>query len=135
MALKFSVDVRNAKINALEVAIGASAKLYLRTGAPPADCAAADAGTLIGSATLPADWLNDAGAGAKTIKGTWTFTGIAPGGVIAHFRIKDNGDVACHIQGTVSLTGAGGDMTMVNTNIADAQVGTVATFTLTEGNA
>ena len=40
----------------------------------------------------------------------------------------------CHIQGTVTLTGGGGDMTVDNTNFAAGQVFTVSNFTITAGN-
>lgn len=135
MAVQLSVTGRNAKLDALETYIGVSAKLYLRSGAPPANCAAADSGTLLASGTLPSDWMASAAAGIKAKAGTWQATGVAPGGTIGHFRIKDNGDTACHIQGTVTITGAGGDMTVDNTNIAESQVVTVQTFQWTEGNA
>ena len=39
------------------------------------------------------------------------------------------------LQGTVTATGGGGDMTLDNTSIASAQTVTVSSFTLTDGNA
>jgi hypothetical protein len=41
----------------------------------------------------------------------------------------------CHIQGTVTVTGGGGDLTLDNTSIASAQTVVINTFTLTAGNA
>lgn len=55
MALQLSVAVRNARADVVESTIGASAILRIRTGPAPADCAAADAGTVLATLTLPAD--------------------------------------------------------------------------------
>lgn len=134
MALQLSVAMRNARADAFESTTGASAKLQLRTGAPPANCAAADSGTLLCEITVPADWLTAASAGVKTKSGTWSGTGAAAG-TAAHFRLKDNAGTTCHAQGTVTATGGGGDMTLDNTSIAVAQAVEVTTFTLTEAGA
>ena len=56
-------------------------------------------------------------------------------GTAGYFRIKDSTNTTCHMQGTVTLTGGGGDMTMDNTNIASGQSITVNSFNLTAGNA
>lgn len=137
MTMQLSVAVRNAEMDAIETAIGASAVLQLRSGAAPANCAAADAGTLLCQIDLPADYLAAAAAGAKTKIGTWSGTGAAGAGTgtnVAHFRIKDSAATTTHIQGTVTATAGGGDMTMDNVNIAQNQAVTVNSFSLTAGN-
>lgn len=134
MSLQYSVAVRNAQLDVVESTIGTAPILYLRTGAPPANCATADSGTLLDSITLPSDWMAAASSGAKAKSGTWTISGDAAG-TIGHFRIKDSSGTTCHIQGTVTATGGGGDMTMDNVVIAVSQAGTVNTFTLNAGNA
>lgn len=58
--IQYSVRVRDAQNDAMESAIGASPSLELRTGAQPANCAAADTGTLLCAIALPADWLTAA---------------------------------------------------------------------------
>jgi hypothetical protein len=50
-------------------------------------------------------------------------------GTAAHFSI-DQG-ATCHIQGTVTATGGGGDMTIDNTSIAVNQQVTITAFTFT----
>lgn len=134
MSVQLSVSVRNARLDQVENTIGTAAKLYIYSGAVPANCAAADPSGLLATLTLPSDWMAAAASGAKALAGSWTGTGSA-GGTAASFRIKDNGAVACHIQGTVTATGGGGDMTLDNTSIANGQTITVTTFTLTDGNA
>jgi hypothetical protein len=134
MALQMSVAARNARLDAFETTVGASAKLQLRSGAPPATCATADSGTLLAELTLPSDYLANAASGAKAKAGTWSGTGVAAG-TVGHFRIKDSAGTTTHLQGTVTATGGGGDMTMDNTSVAISQVITVNSFTLTDANA
>ena len=134
MALQYSVKVRNERLDQLEDSIGVSPLIELRSGAAPASCAAADSGTLLAQGTLPSDWMAAASGGSKAKNGTWTIIGLAAG-TIGHFRIKEAGSPdTCHVQGTVTATGGGGDMTVDNTSIADDQVVTVNTFTLTAAN-
>lgn len=135
MAMKFSVAVRNARLDGIESAIGASPILEIRTGAPPANCAAADSGTLLASCALPSDFMAAASSGSKAKSGTWEDTSANADGVAGHFRIKDNGGSTCHIQGTVTETGGGGDMTVDNENFGAGQAFTVTSFAITDGNA
>jgi hypothetical protein len=134
MTLQYSGAVRDAQLDAVETVVGTSPKLQLRTGAPPADCAAADSGTLLCEITLPSDWMAAASGGSKAKSGTWTGTGAAAGNA-GHFRVKNSAGSTTHAQGTVTATGGGGDMTMDNINIALSQAVTVNTFTLAAGNA
>ena len=131
MSLQFSTSVRNALLDVIESTIGTSAILELRTGSPPATCATADSGTLLASMTLESDWMNAASSGSKTLKGTWSDSSANNTGTVAHFRIKDSGGTTCHIQGTVTATGGGGDMTVDNTSITSGQSASITTFTLT----
>jgi hypothetical protein len=134
MAIQLSESVRNAMLDSIESTIGASPTLDIRTGAAPADCAAADAGTLLASMALPADWMAAAEAGSKAIaNGPWQDLLGNADGVAAHYRIKQG--ATCHLQGTVTVTGGGGDMQLVNTNIALNQPVSITAFTLNAGNA
>lgn len=138
MSFQFSDAARNAALDAIEASIGTSPKLQIRSGALPANAAAVDAGNLLVEIPLPSDWLETAATGVKTIKGVWTGTGAsaAGGGTVAgHFRIKNNTGTVTHVQGTISITGGGGDMELDNPNIAQNQSVTVTTFTLTAGGA
>lgn len=134
MAIQLSTGARNARLDAIETTVGTAPKLQLRTGSAPANCAAASTGTLLAELTLPSDWLAAAASGSKALAGTWSGTGSAAGDA-AHFRIFDSAGTTCHMQGTVTATGGGGDMTVTNVTIANGQAVAVATFTLTDGNA
>lgn len=134
MSLQFSTTLRNNRADQVESTTGASAKLQLRTGAPPANCAAADSGTLLCEIALPSDWMAAAASGVKVKAGTWTGTGAAAG-TAGHFRLKDSAGTTTHMQGTATATGGGGDMTLDNAVIAIGQTVEVTTFTLTEAGA
>ncbi|MDX0802478.1 hypothetical protein GOL41_17350 [Sinorhizobium medicae] len=135
MALQYSTEVRNAKLDAVETAIGVSAVLKIRTGAPPINCATADSGTVLATCNLPADWMAAASGGTKAKAGTWEDTSADAAGTAAHFRLYASDGTTCHAQGTMTATGGGGDMTVDNTSFAAGQAFTVTGFTLTAGNA
>jgi len=135
MALQLSTTVRNARVNAIETAIGTSAVLKIRTGAAPADCATADSGTVLATLSLPSDWMAAASGGSAAKSGTWQDASADATGTAAHFRLYASDGTTCHLQGTVTATGGGGDMTVDNTSFASGQSFTVTGFTLTDGNA
>jgi hypothetical protein len=132
MSVQLATTTRNSRLDAIETEIGTSPILKLRTGSAPANCGAADSGTVLCSMTLPSDWLANASGGAKAKSGSWSGTASGGGGTIAHFRIYDSGGTTCHIQGTVGL--GSGDLSLDNNVVADGQTITIATFTLTDGN-
>jgi len=135
MALQLSDAVRNARLDAIEASIGTGAVLKIRTGAPPANCAAADSGTVLATLTLPSDWMAAASGGSKALSGSWSDASADATGTAAHFRLYASDGTTCGLQGTVTATGGGGDMTVDNTSFASGQVFSVTSFTLTDGNA
>ena len=135
MALQFSVDVRNARLDALENEVGASPILRIRTGSAPANVSDSDTGDVLATLTLPSDWMADALNGSKSMSGTWEDPSADASGIAGHFRIYNSGDTVCHLQGTISMAGGGGDMILDNTNIAVGQAISIESFTLTDGNA
>ena len=135
MALQLSVAVRNARLDAIETTAGASAVLRIRTGTVPASCAAARTGTVLATVNLPSDWMAAASGGSKAFSGTWQDLSADAAGTAAHFEIMNNVLSTCHLQGTVTATGGGGDMTVNNVVFAAAQQFDVTGFTLTDGNA
>ena len=134
MAIQLSTTVRNAKLDAVETAVGVSAVLKIRTGAQPANCGTADSGTVLATLNLPSDWMAAASGGTKALAGTWTDASADAAGTAAHFRLYATDGTTCHMQGTVTATGGGGDMTVDNVVFATAQTFNVTTFTWTEGN-
>ena len=133
MAYQYSTTVRNAMIDAIEAATGASPTLELRTGAPPATCATADTGTVLATIALPADWMTTAAAGAKALSGTWQDAAADATGTFGHFRIKQG--ATTHWQGTASGPGGGGDIVMDSPTVTVGQQVNLVTFGLTAGGA
>jgi hypothetical protein len=134
MAVQLSVAVRNARLDAIETSIGTSAVLKIRTGAAPANCGTADSGTVLATLNLPTDWMAAASSGSKAKSGTWEDLTADNTGTAAHFRVYASDGTTCGIQGTVTATGGGGDMTLDNTSIASGQAVSITTFTLTDAN-
>lgn len=134
MVLKYSAVVRNAKLDAVESAIGTSAVLKIRTGAAPANVATADSGTVLATLSLPSDWMAAASAGSKVKAGTWQDASADAAGTAGHFRVYASDGTTAHIQGSITATGGGGDMTIDNVTIAAGQIVTVTGFTLTDNN-
>jgi len=139
MAIKCSELLRNAKLNAIPAYVGEDPVLKIRSGAAPANCAAADTGdvlaTVVVSAGSPSDWLSAAASGAIAKTGTWEDTSADGDGTAAHFRFYLSNGTTCFMQGEVTATGDGGDMTVDNVVFATGQSFTITGFTLTEGNA
>jgi hypothetical protein len=136
MALQLSTAVRNARLDAIESTIGVSAILRIRSGAPPANVAAAATGTVLATFALASDWAAAASAGAKALSGLPVTDSAADAtGTAGHFEIVASDGTTRHVQGTVTATGGGGDMTLDNTSIAAGQAVNITGFTLTDGNA
>lgn len=131
MALQFSVEVRNARLAAIEATIGTAPTIEIRTGAPPANSAAADSGTVLASITLPTDWLGAPSAGSVALSGLWKDASSDATGTAGHFRVKQGS--TCHAQGTVGTSAA--DMIVTSTAFVATQPFEITQFTLTEGNA
>lgn len=130
MAFKYSVASMNAALDAIETATGASAVLKIRSGAVPATCATADSGTVLATLNLPADWMAAASGASKALSGTWQDLSADAAGTAGHFRIYASDGTTCHIQGNITATGGGGDMTLDNVSIAAGQQITVTAFTI-----
>lgn len=135
MAFQFSTGTRNASLDALETAIGASAVLKIRTGAVPASCAAADSGTVLATIALPSDWMAAASGGSKVKSGTWEDTNADATGTAGHFRLYASDGTTCHIQGSITGTGGGGDMELDNVSVAAGQTVSITAFTINAGGA
>lgn len=135
MAIQLSTAVRNARADATETTIGTAPILRIRTGAPPANVAAASTGTVLAELTLPSDWLAAASGGAKTLLGTWQDASANAAGTAGHFEITASDGTTRHMQGTITVTGGTGDLTLDDITIEAGQTVTITSFTPTEANA
>jgi hypothetical protein len=98
VAIQESVTMRNNKLEAIETTLGVSPHLKIRSGAIPANCAAARTGTVLTDITLPADLMSDAASGSKSKLGTWEDTSADATGLAGYFHIDSSGGT-CHMQG------------------------------------
>lgn len=140
MAFQFSTAARNAAIDAIEAAIGTSPILRIRTGAPPANCAAARTGTVLATMALPSDFSGAASNGSKALSGTWQDASADATGTAGHFEIMDNSGTVCHLQGTVSQRasdGGTGDLQLEQetAGLVAGQTVSVSALTITAGGA
>lgn len=125
MAHQYSDAVRNAQLDAVETTVSTAPSLEVRTGAPPANCAAADSGSVLATIVLPSDWMQNAASGSKQKSvAAWSVAASA-GGTAAHYRIKQG--ATCHIQGTA------GQSVVIATNALTAANGNVLNFASTTG--
>lgn len=137
MTVQLNVTTRNARLDTIESTNGTSCSLEIRTGAQPANCAAAGTGTILATINLPSDWMAAASSGAKALAGSWTDASADNTGTAAHFRVynsqatKDN--TTCFMQGSVGQ--GSGDLSVDNSSFVAAQSFTITAFTLTDGNA
>lgn len=138
MSISYSVTVKNARLDAIETTISTAPQLRLYNGTAPANAdAALGSNTLLAQGSLPSDWMSAASGGVKSKAGTWSLTGQSGAGsgtAATFFRIYDSAGTTCHMQGTATAVGGGGDMTLDNNSIANAQAVTVNTFSITSAN-
>ena len=132
MTIQYSVAVNNARLDAVETAIGVSAVLKIRTGAPPATVATPDSGSVLATVNLPSDWMADAAAASKAKAGTWQDASADAPGTAAHFRVYAADGTTAHIQGTYGTSGT--DMIGDSVSFTAGQSFTINTFTLNGGN-
>lgn len=134
MALQLSTTVRNAILDVIESTIGVSAVLKIRSGTVPATVATADAGTVLAALTLPSDWLAAASGASKALAGSWTDASADATGTAAHWRIYASDGTTAHMQGTVTATGGGGDLTLDSVSITATQAVTITAFSIAAAN-
>lgn len=132
MTIQLGTTLRDNMMNQYESTIGASPKLQLRTGAQPANCAAADSGTLLAELTLPADWMNASSSGTITKLGTWTVNGSVAG-TAGHYRLKNNAGAVTHEQGSVGV--GTGDLQVDQAVVAVGQPVTITAWNRTQSGA
>ncbi len=138
MTISYSASIKIAKLDTVETTVGTAPTATIYNGSVPTNADTALAGnTVLALGTLPSDYFSGASGTATVTKaksGTWTLTGQSGAGtgtVGTFFRIIGTGGT---VQGTFGATGSGADMTADNASIANAQVITVSTFTITSGN-
>lgn len=132
MSIQLSTAVRNARLNAIETAMGTGAIVKIKTGSAPANCAAADSGTVLATFTLSSDYMSDAASGSKAFSNTPVTVNASATGSAAHYRVYASDGTTCHMQGTVAESG--GDMTIANVSVNSGQEIKISSWTITDAN-
>jgi hypothetical protein len=114
--------------------MGATIFCKIRTGAPPANTAAADSGTVLWTEQLAADWAAAAAAGVKAWNNLPITGSVDADGTPGHYRLYALDGTTCHEQGTVTITGSGGDMTVDSTTWTTGQTFQITAKSQTEAN-
>ncbi len=118
-------------LDQFETTIGTSAVVRIYSGTQPANCAAANSGTLCVEFDLGVDWMAAASSGSKAFSSTPISATAVGTQTAAHYRIYDSTATTCHEQGTVTATGMGGDITIDNTSIVSGQTVQITSWTKT----
>jgi hypothetical protein len=130
MAVTTTVAVKNALLDAIATAWGATPQLRLYSGTMPTTVNDALSGNTMLAEVTPAPAA--ASAGSKDMLGGAKTTTGAAAGTATFYRVYNSAGSTAHEQGTVTATGGGGDMTVDNTSIAVGQTVNFNTFTKTQ---
>jgi len=123
-------------LDAIEATAGVSAVLKIRTGSQPATCATADSGAVLATITLASDWASAASGGTKSWSGVPVSDSSADNsGTAAHFRLYASDGTTCHQQGSVTVTGGGGDIEVDSVSFTAGQTFQITSWTWTAPNA
>jgi hypothetical protein len=120
----YSDTLRNAILDSYDTHFPAGSHLHLRSGAP-AGANNSAGGTLLVDITLPVSPWAAAVSGVKAKSGLWSAP-VLVSGTIGHYRLVNGSKVE---EGTVTVTGGGGDMTVNTTAATLWRVVTVLAFT------
>ena len=132
MTLSYITSLRNAKLDAITTACGASALLRIYSGTPPADANTGLSGnTLLAELTCNATFAPAASSGTLTLNAITADSSADATATATFFRILTSG-AAVKLQGTV---GAGsGDLSLNTTSIVTGAQVSCSSFVITAGN-
>lgn len=130
MTIRISTGLRNQLANSVGGSFD-SDTLEIRVGTQPASADDTVSGSLLVQMTLPADAFGAANAGAIQKNGTWQDTSANDTGIAGWFRLK-NGDDTLRIDGSVTVTGGGGNLTLNSISIVAGGTVTVTSFSITQ---
>lgn len=135
MTVRIGATVRNAMIDAVKAAIDSGSgpgKIRIYTGAQPATPATAASGTLLVEIPFNDPSFEASASGSTSADVTPEVSGVAVAtGTAGWFRILDSNSNA-HIDGSVTATGGGGDVTVASTSITTGLTVTVTALSLTQ---
>lgn len=113
MSLTVAAATAQAMGTALATDIGSGSIIEIRSGAKPATPETAASGTLLVSITVTGSFSSTGGVLTAADPAS---ASPAASGTAGHFRLKKSGGTAV-LDGTVTATGGGGDMTLGSVSI------------------
>lgn len=134
MSLKLADASQQAAADAVTARInsGGAGNLKIYTGSQPADADSAPAGTLLVTIPLATTAFGAANSsGAAALASTPRSAAAAAAGTAGCFVIESGGGARV-LNGTVTATGGGGDLTLDNTSIASGQTVSITGYTYTQ---
>lgn len=133
MALSYVDTLRNARLDGITAAIGASGKIRIYSGSVPADAdTALGAQVVLAELALSATFAAAAAAGVLTANAISNDASADASGTASFFRVLTSGNAAV-VQGTVGTSGA--DLNLNTVSIVAAATVSITSFVITEGNA
>lgn len=135
MALSFTSTLRNNRADEITNALGNGALLRIYGGSVPLDVSASlGSATLLAELTCGTPFASSAAGGALVLNAITQDSSANATGTASFFRLATSGGSAV-IQGTVTATGGGGDLTLNTTSISSGAAVSITSFTIVEGNA
>lgn len=135
MTVSFSTAIRNAMLNALRDQIdggSGAGKLRIYNGTKPAAGAAITTEVLLAELTLSDPCAGAAASGVLTFSPITQDSSANASGNASWFRIVDSADTYC-IDGAITATGGGGDLTLATVAVVATQPVQVSALTITAG--
>jgi hypothetical protein len=129
MALAYSTSLRNARMDAITTAIGASGLFRIYDGSRPASGGTAT--TLLAELALSATAAGAASGGVLTFSSITQDSSANATGTATWFRIVTSGGTFV-IDGSVGTSGS--DLNLTTTSIVSGQPVSVTSCVITEGN-
>jgi hypothetical protein len=129
MALGYSATLRNAQLDQVTTAVGASGKLRIYSGTRPATGGTAT--TLLAELPCSATFAPASSGGVLTLNALTTATAVATG-TASWFRFLTSANAAI-VDGDVGTSGS--DLNLNSTSITSGGSVAVTSWTITAGNA
>lgn len=127
MALTLNTTLKQIVLTAIQTTFDGGT-LTIRTGAPPGAGNTAT-GTVLATITLPTPSTAAPSGGTMIKAGTWEDASADASGTAAHFRLVATGGSI--LEGTVTVTGGGGDLTVSNVALVATESFTITSATFT----
>jgi hypothetical protein len=133
MTLRYNSTLRTAQATAIATEAGSGAQIKIYTGTQPASVATAPSGTLLGTLTVSGAF-GTASAGVLTFSTVTSDSSADANGTAGWFRTMKSDGTTGVFDGSVTVTGGGGDMQLNTTTVTLGGTLGITSGTITVGN-